>query len=237
MSDPAGEPELRRAFERWLQERAARGRRATMVDLYRLAAAELGRPITAPEKSRLWTLGAPVQFDGFEVLPGTDRAPDRILVVDYDPAWPERFADWRERLAAALGPAALAIEHIGSTSVPGMPAKPIIDIQVSVADPEAEHLYVPAIESTGLQLRSRDRLHRFFRPFPDLPRDVQVHVCEAGGDWERDHLAFRNHLRADAAARRRYESVKRRAAAEYPDDRIGYTDSKTAVILDILEGR
>lgn len=228
------EPHLEQAFQRWCALFAERGRLATLLDLYELAEAELGRPAVPRERSALWRMAVAVQFPDFDIVPGTDRAPEAIEVVDYDPAWPAAYESWRERLAAALGPAALRIDHVGSTAVPGLVAKPVIDVQVSVADLDDESSYVPAIESIGVQLRSRDRWHRFFRPFADRPRDVQVHVCPIGSQWESDHLAFRDRLRGDAEARRRYAEVKRRAAAEWPDDRMAYTDAKTAVILEIL---
>ena len=216
--------------------RATGGRRVTTVDLYRLAEEESNGSLTREDRAELWRLAAPVAFANFEVVPSSDRSEDPIELVEYDSEWPVRFEEWRRGLAAALGPAAIAIEHVGSTSVPGLIAKPIIDIQVSVADLDAEQLYVPQIEALGVQLRSRDDEHRYFRPFADRPRDVHIHVCRAASRWEREHLAFRDRLRADADARRRYADAKLQALTDFPDDRVGYTDSKTAVILDILEG-
>jgi GrpB-like predicted nucleotidyltransferase (UPF0157 family) len=133
-----------------------------------------------------------------------------------------------------LGVTALRIEHVGSTAVPGLPAKPVIDIQVSVADPELESAYVPKVESLGIQLRSRDAMHRFFRPFSDLPRDVQVHVCAAGSAWERNHLLFRDYLRANTWARDSYVKAKREAAELWRDDRVAYADAKTQVIDGLM---
>jgi GrpB-like predicted nucleotidyltransferase (UPF0157 family) len=127
------------------------------------------------------------------------------------------------------------IEHVGSTSVPGLAAKPIIDIQVSVDDLAEEDAYVPALEEIGLQLRSRDNFHRYFRPFPDRPRDVHVHVCALGSDWEREHLLFRDHLRRDPEARDAYARAKTVAALTWADDGWAYTDAKTDVVLEILE--
>ena len=130
---------------------------------------------------------------------------------------------------------AVRIEHVGSTSVPGLPAKPVIDIQVSVADVGFESMYVASLERVGLQLRSRDDVHRFFRPFAEQPRDVHVHVCETGSDWERDHVLFRDYLRVHPAARDDYAHAKRRAAELWRDDRLAYTDAKTDTVLRILE--
>jgi GrpB-like predicted nucleotidyltransferase (UPF0157 family) len=97
----------------------------------------------------------------------------RIVIADYDPRWPARFELERERIQTALGALALRIEHVGSTAVPGLAAKPVVDIQVSVAGLDAETAYVAPLETAGVQLRSRDGLHRYFRPFPGRPREVQ----------------------------------------------------------------
>jgi GrpB-like predicted nucleotidyltransferase (UPF0157 family) len=171
----------------------------------------------------------------FEVTAGSDGATDVITIADHDPGWPERFARWRDVLSRALGPTAVRIEHVGSTAVPGLAAKPIVDVQVSVADLTDEAAYVPQLRDVGLQLRSRDALHRYFRPFPGMAREVHVHVCDVGSDWEADHLVFRDHLRTHADARARYEQAKRDAAARWSDDRLAYTDAKTEIILRILD--
>ena len=157
------------------------------------------------------------------------------MVVDYDPAWPQAYERWRQRIAAALGRTALRIEHVGSTSVPGLAAKPVVDIQVSVADPGGEPRYVPPLQAIGLVLRSRDELHRFLRPPAGQPREVHVHVCAAGGQWERDHLLFRDYLRAHRAACHLYAEAKRASARRWSDDGWAYTEAKTGIILDILE--
>ena len=177
----------------------------------------------------------PLIWPGFALTEGSDRTGDLIEVVDYDVEWPARFQGWRDRIASALGGVALSIEHIGSTSVPGLPAKPIIDIQVSVADLLGESLYVAPLEATGLQLRSRDNLHRFFRPYPDRLRDVHVHVCQSGSDWEREHLLFRDLLRSNQGACAAYAAAKRQAAASWADDGWAYTDAKSQVILAIMD--
>ncbi len=78
-------------------------------------------------------------------------------------------------------------------------------------------------------------LHRYFRPFPDRPRDVHVHVCPVGSEWETEHLVFRDHLRTHADARERYAEAKQAAALTWADDGLAYTDAKTAVILAILD--
>jgi GrpB-like predicted nucleotidyltransferase (UPF0157 family) len=96
-------------------------------------------------------------------LPGCDRPDDPHEISEYDPAWAGRFADWRFRLAAALGAAATRIDHVGSTAVPGLAAKPVIDIMISVPDVRDEPSYLPACPSAGLILRMREEGHRLRR--------------------------------------------------------------------------
>lgn len=102
------------------------------------------------------------------------------MVVDYDPAWPEGFVEISTRLADALGARVVRIDHVGSTAVPGLPAKPIVDVQISVPDVEDEPGYLPSIEGQGFDLRWIEPGHRYLRPPPELPRLWQVHVCTVG---------------------------------------------------------
>lgn len=191
-----------------------------------LKAHELG----AGERAVLSHRAMQVMQPGFEVAPGSDRDLDPIEIVAYDPEWPARFESWRAKLAAALGPTARRIDHFGSTSIPGLAAKPVIDIQVRVDDMTQEELYVPQIEQLGVQLRSRDDDHRFFRPFAGKPRDVHIHVCNVGSEWARKDLLFAAFLRQDPAAQAEYLRGKELAAARWVDDRIAYTEAKTEVI-------
>ncbi len=229
--DDVGDPAevWRRLFERF-------GRRTTLVDRYELEAHRRGIEVAQldPElRSRLAVEVLAVQYPGIEILGPTSRTP--IEVVPYDEEWPGTFDLWHRRLASALGPAAIRIEHVGSTAVPGLAAKPIVDIQVSVADIDDEASYVPAIESTGVPLRSRDDKHRYFRPPSDQPRVVQIHVCDAGGTWERDHRVPRP-PRTHPEVAAGYGRLKMELATQWKDDRYAYTDAKTAFILDVLEG-
>jgi len=173
-----------------------------------------------------------VEFRG-GVLLGRTRD-DPVEVVDYDARWPAKFKRMRTRLANALGAAALRIEHVGSTAVPGLAAKPIIDIQISVADVEVEDAYRPAIESLGFVLRYREAGHRYFRPPADRSRDFQIHVCTVGSRWERDHLLFRDFLRTHADEAANYESIKYDVAGHHRSDRIGYMDAKQPYIAAAL---
>ncbi len=164
-----------------------------------------------------------------ELIGGPEKRP--IEIVDYRPEWPERFAREHDRIAVALGSTALRIDHIGSTAVPGLAAKPIIDIEVSVADVEDEGSYLPALEGAGYALRVREPDHRMLRT---SERDVHVHVCSAGGEWERRHLGLRDHLRQSAADRCLYEATKRRLARQEWATMNDYADAKAGVIGEIL---
>jgi GrpB-like predicted nucleotidyltransferase (UPF0157 family) len=224
----------RDVFELW----ARRGSGARLVDLYEMIAAARGLPVedlSRDERERITERALPMTSPGFETVPGSGRG-DRepVEIVIYDALWPARFMDWRHKLAESLNPIAPRIEHVGSTSVPGLAAKPVIDIQISVDDVADEAAYVPGIESVGIQLRSREHEHRFFRPFAGRPRDVHVHVCATGSRWERRHLLFRDYLRADADARAAYTAAKAEIAVRWRDDRIAYADAKTDIIEELM---
>jgi GrpB-like predicted nucleotidyltransferase (UPF0157 family) len=222
-------------FDAWCRLRAVEERRTTVIDLYELVARPRGLEpyeLPLPERIQLARRALAVIWPGFETTTGSERETEPIELVPYDDGWPTCFVSWRDRLRAVLG--ASRIEHVGSTAVPGLPAKPVIDIQVSVRDIDDEDGYVPALESAGVQLRSRDAQHRYFRPFAGRPRDVHVHVCATESEWEREHLLFRDYLRAHADAVAAYAAAKQRAATLWWDDRITYTEAKSDVILDVL---
>jgi GrpB-like predicted nucleotidyltransferase (UPF0157 family) len=155
-----------------------------------------------------------------------------IRIADYDPAWPARFEQERTRIIDALPEGtAIRIEHIGSTSVPGLGAKPIVDILVTVADPDDEAAFAPALIAAGYVLRVHEPGHRMFRT---PQRDVHVHVW-ADDDPEADrYLAFRDHLRASAEDRAAYERLKRELATREWADMNDYADAKGDLIRAIL---
>jgi GrpB-like predicted nucleotidyltransferase (UPF0157 family) len=157
-----------------------------------------------------------------------------IVLVEYHGGWVEKFREHAARVARALGKAALAIEHVGSTVVPGLAAKAIIDIDVLVADSSDEASYLPALVEAGYVLRVREpkwHEHRMFRT-PEL--DVHAHVfTQACVEFAR-HIAFRDHLRSSPEGRRRYEAVKRKLAAEDWTDMNAYAAAKTQVVEEIL---
>ena len=140
-----------------------------------------------------------------------------IELVAYDATWPGRFESEARLLRAALGPRALRIEHVGSTAVAGLVAKPIIDIQVSVAtldDPAAFDATLGAAGYTHVVLDPAfDHLYPFFAKPLAWPRTHHVHLCIAGSREEARHLAFRDYLRAHPDAAREYLELKRKLAA------------------------
>lgn len=223
----------------WHRLRDFEGQRVTVIELYQLAGRQRGcRPRELPlaERRELARQVLPRMFPGFELSAEAPRPPEPVEIVPCDRRWPARFRSWRLRIAAVMGPTAQRIDHVGSTAVPGLAARPVVDLQVSVPDLEAEAMYVPQLLPLGQRLASRDRDHRYLRPPADRPREVHVHVCVSGSEWERNHLLFRDFLRARQAARRRYEMAKREAARVWDDDRLAYTDAKSGVILDLLAG-
>jgi GrpB-like predicted nucleotidyltransferase (UPF0157 family) len=161
-----------------------------------------------------------------------DRQPGPVDLADYDPEWPERFARICEQLTEALGARARTIEHIGSTAVPGLPAKPIIDVLVTVDDVEAESSYAPAMVALGYTLRVREAGHRMFRPDT---HDVHVHVSVEGSREHRDYLLLRDWLRTAAADRAAYADLKRRLAREEWPDVNYYAEAKGPLIAQILK--
>ena len=170
--------------------------------------------------------------DGRTELVGSSDGSSITLVGPND-AWSSDFAALRNVLRASLGPD-VRIEHIGSTSIPGIHAKPIIDMLICVPNLADEATYAPAIESIGVRLRSRelDLGHVYFRN--DVPRTIQVHVCELGSKWERDHLLFRDFQRAHPDTAREYERVKLAAVELYGDVRLAYTEAKGPFIETVL---
>jgi len=221
----------------WRMLREAAGADVTIIDLYELVARPRGlapHDLPLAERVALARSVMPDVWPGFETTGGSSRLGDRIEIVAYDDDWPRRYDWWHDMLSRSLGSVAQRIEHVGSTAIPGLPAKPIIDIQVSVADLADEPAYVNRIEAVGLQLRSRDDLHRFFRQPAGTPRVVHVHVCAVGSPWERDHLLFRDHLRAEPDARAAYAAVKYQAVSRWADDGWAYTDAKGEVIRGLI---
>jgi len=171
-----------------------------------------------------------IEAGGFVVKTSTARKSEPIELVAWDPRWLEMFETMRQRLVAALGDTALRVEHVGSTAIPGMPAKPVVDIQVSVPDIDDDDSFRGRIEQQGFELRFIEPGHRYFRPPPGIPRDYQVHVCQIGSDWERVHLLFRDYLRTHPDVAAEYGRMKLRLAMQHRAERIAYNDDKAGFI-------
>jgi GrpB-like predicted nucleotidyltransferase (UPF0157 family) len=160
-----------------------------------------------------------------------------IRLVEYDLSWPKQYRRHADTIAGALGTALVSIEHVGSTSVPGLAAKPVIDIVVVVENSGDEAKYLPALTQAGYQLRVREPEwyeHRMLRT-PEL--DVHVHVFSRGCSEVSRMLAFRDRLRESAQDRQRYETVKRELAAKNWPTMQDYADAKSDVVASILSGR
>ncbi|MEW5825823.1 MAG: GrpB family protein [Candidatus Bipolaricaulota bacterium] len=160
---------------------------------------------------------------------------DPILVVRYDPAWPQRFAELGRRLRNALSDAALRIDHIGSTAVPGLDAKPIIDLQISVASFEPLNAYRFPLERDGYIFRPEnpDLTKRYFRERPG-ERRTHIHVRRAGSWSEQLSLLFRDYMRAHPADAAQYAELKRALADKHREDRAAYTDAKAPFIWNVM---
>jgi GrpB-like predicted nucleotidyltransferase (UPF0157 family) len=159
-----------------------------------------------------------------------------IRLVPYDGSWPQRFEEERVALEGAIGEWVVGgIHHVGSTAVPGLEAKPIIDILVGVRDlDEARACFEPLAELEYLYARYlSEEMHWFCKPDP-AHRTHHLHLVPVNLRRYRDELAFRDQLRADPALAERYAALKRELAARYPNNRDAYTDGKSTFISRCL---
>lgn len=157
-----------------------------------------------------------------------------VEVVGYDPSWPAHYQRYADRLRRVLGTRIRLIEHIGSTSVPGLAAKPVIDIVIGVDDPDDEDAYMPSLRDDGYEIRVREPGHRCLRG-GDPPAPVNLHCYHPESTEIERYLRFRDRLRSDASDRQLYEATKRRLAGrEWPDMNY-YADAKSAVVEEILQ--
>jgi GrpB-like predicted nucleotidyltransferase (UPF0157 family) len=161
----------------------------------------------------------------------------RVRLVQYDARWPELFAAEEALIRRVLHGVRCDIEHIGSTAVPGLDAKPVLDVMLGLASLRAPMAVLTALANAGGYDHRRDD------PLPDRlffakeSHDLRTHnlsVCALGSRFWTDHLRFRDALRADAELRRAYSSLKHALAARYPNDRIAYTDGKNAFVASAL---
>ena len=167
-------------------------------------------------------------------LPPPDPLGGPVTLVDYDEAWPARFEALAARIRRALGEKVLELHHAGSTSVPGLAAKPVIDLLLVVADSAREETYVDALEAAGWVLRIREPEWFEHRCLKTTDPASNLHVYTAGCEEVGKMLAFRDHLRADAADRALYESVKRALAGRNWAVIQDYADAKSDVVAQIM---
>ncbi len=192
----------------------------SLVQARELLTAQLAGPVTA--------LGSKLQ----QVLVGGLR-PVVVELAESDPGWPAAFDAHRTRILGALGEAAGDIEHVGSTAVPGLAAKPVIDVQLAVAGVDGEGWLVP-LEAAGYVLRVREPGHVVVQDATGSPANVHLH--EPGSPELAERRQLRDLLRRDTRARRRYEAVKRALAGRSWPDVNHYAEAKGPVIRALLDG-
>lgn len=159
-----------------------------------------------------------------------------VVIVDYDPAWPEVFAALRDRVTAALGDLAVAVEHVGSTAVPGLAAKPIVDLDVVIPSAADLPAAIARLESLGYAHQGNLGIpgREAFTTPPGTPRHHLYVVTSDSAEYRR-HIAFRDYLRAHPETARDYAALKRDAARRCRDDREAYTGAKDAFVATILQ--
>lgn len=158
-----------------------------------------------------------------------------IVVVDYDPAWPEAFARLRSRIWPTVRDVALALEHVGSTSVPGLAAKPIIDVSLVVPTDVELAQAIERLAGLGyvhqgnLGIEGREAFHH-----PDGSPRHNLYACPRDSPGLANHLAVRDYLRTHPEVAKEYGELKKRLAREFPNDIESYVDGKTDLMLKIL---
>jgi putative glutamine amidotransferase len=188
------------------------------------------------QQSLFDALALVARLRGTRAKPGQAEGRSRsYAIAPYDPDWPSRFDAEAARIREALGDEVVRVDHVGSTSVPGLAAKPIVDIQVSVRSMVPRTAYVEPLMELGYRwaLDAWTDEHEYFSRDRDGEQAIHVHVCAVGGEWEQRHLAFRDWLRAHPEDAVAYEALKRRLASRHPRDIFTYVDGKTAFIRGI----
>jgi GrpB-like predicted nucleotidyltransferase (UPF0157 family) len=194
---------------------------------------ELSTVAISPMNARAY-VGTVSEIGEPEYLTPPARADGPVLLAEPDPAWADCYIRQKQRIGAALGPRALEVHHVGSTSVPGLAAKPVIDIVLVVADSSDESAYVPALQAAGYRLKLREPAWHQHRLLIDHEPDVQVHVFSPDSSEVQRMLRFRDRLRSHADDRDLYMRTKRELAARrwgYVQD---YADAKSSVVEAIL---
>ncbi|GHH41432.1 GrpB family protein [Lentzea cavernae] len=172
--------------------------------------------------------------DDVEFVTETPPLNASVVLRDYDPQWPRWYAVEEAKIRAALGDVVVRLEHVGSTSVPGLAAKPLIDILLVVPDSSDEDAYVPALVAAGYFFRLRERGWHEHRLFKGTEPDVNLHVFSPRSEELDRMLAFRDRLRSHPADREEYERTKRELAARTWERVQDYADAKTRVVERII---
>ena len=164
---------------------------------------------------------------------------DPVAIVPYDPAWPRQFDDESRLLSSVFTGVPVTIEHVGSTAVPGLGSKPIIDILFGVDDIREVQRRIPVLESFGYEYIAKWESvlpeRRFFAKPLTRPRSHHLHCVETRTEFWRKHILFRNRLRQDPALSRDYYMLKLELAERHRNDRAAYTDAKTDFIQSVLK--
>src|SRR5215216_6643224 len=164
---------------------------------------------------------------------------DPVILVPYEEAWPSLFKEERARIEGAIGPWVEEIEHIGSTAVPGLAAKPVIDIMVGVRSLEDTPALVAHLGTIGCEyvpeLEQQMPFRRYFRKLSGERRTHQIHLVERSDAafWDR-HVVFRDYLRAHPEVAEGYARLKYEASDRFREDRVAYTDAKTEFIAEVV---
>jgi GrpB-like predicted nucleotidyltransferase (UPF0157 family) len=169
---------------------------------------------------------------------GLGLARERVVVRPYDGRWPRAFADEEARLRALVGALARAIEHVGSTAVAGLAAKPVLDVAIAYADRSALAAMRALLAQAGYEDRGDqgERGGVVVVKGPPACRTHHLHLVAAESAQWRSYLAFRDALRRDPSLRSRYAALKEELAARFPDDRVAYTDGKDEFVASTLAG-
>ncbi len=158
---------------------------------------------------------------------------------EYDLRWPALFEEERERILAAIGPSVERVEHVGSTAIPGIAAKPIIDILIGLRSLEDAKECIPRLVAIGYEYVPEYEREiperRYFRKGPAENRTHHIHIVEVSSEFFRNHLLFRDYLRAHADEAKRYEALKRELAQRFETDREAYTEGKSKYVGRVIE--
>lgn len=164
---------------------------------------------------------------------------DPITLVEYDPEWPQRYRRERENVLGAIGDRVVRIEHVGSTAVPGLAAKPIVDVTATVEDWVTVDRVVEPIESIGYEYvpesAEAEDPWRYFEKRPEDGQAFNLHLRPVGSDHVEKNVLFRDFLRDNPERAREYEQLKREAADAHPDDLQAYSEAKTEFVESVID--